>query len=313
MKSKTYKSPAGLMFFFLLSLGFVSCDFEFELPEAGSIADATPPTAGFSTSQTDPEDFRVVTFTNESNSATEYLWDFGTGDSSTDINPQYTYVDGEGAYTVTLTVNDANGVFDEVTQQVTVIEPEEPDAIVPTILNGDFEGGQDNWKFSSFSGGTTSPFNSSSDGSALAYDGSDSGSSKTPGAKWTKSTSAEDYASSSSRYAYQAIVVSAETDYWFEYEYAIKNDGTQAPGVGNRIVGSIIGGHYDDGATVVGGGEASVPVLVQHVGAEDLGKGNFTLVKEKFTANESGEIAILIYGVTDVDAYVDNVKVYPVE
>ena len=52
---------------------------------------------------------------------------------------------------------------------------------------------------------------------------------------------------------------------------------------------------------------------MSHVGNMDLGKGVFTTVQEKFTSNASGEVAILLYGVTDVDAYVDNVKVYPAE
>jgi len=311
MKSISFNISKTFTLLIALSVGFAACDFGFDLPEAGSIADKTLPMASFSTSQTDPDDFRVVTFTNESNSATEYNWDFGGGATSTSKDPSYTFEAGEGTYSVTLSVKDGNGITDQVTNQVTVIEPEEPDAIVPTILNGDFQEGQDDWKFSSFSGGTTSPFNSSSDGAPTNYDGSDNGG-KTPGAKWTKGTSAENYASSSTRYAYQALVVSAETEYWLEYEYAIKNDGSDAPG-GNRIVGGIIGGHYDDGANAISGGEASAPILVQHVGTIADGKGNFNLVKEKFTTNATGQIAILIYGVTDVDAYADNVKVYPVE
>ena len=126
-----------------------------------------------------------------------------------------------------------NGVSDAVTRDIEIIEPEEPDAIVPDIVNGDFVDGQDGWKFSSFTGGTTSPFNSSSDGSNLNYDGSDNGS-KTAGAKWTMSTSAEDYVSGNTRYAYQAIAVSAETEYILEYEYAIKDDDNPAPNGGKQ-------------------------------------------------------------------------------
>jgi len=308
MKSILYKAGGIFSLLFILSIAFVSCDFEYDLPEAGSIADETPPMAGFSFAQTDQEDFRVVSFTNESVSATEYAWNFG-GDTSTEEHPSYTFAD-EGTYTITLSVKDGNGVTDEVTRDITVIKPEEPDAIDPEVLNGDFDGGQDDWKFSSFTGGTTSPFNSSSDGSPLNYDGSDSGSTKTAGAKWTMGTSAGVYLSSSTRYAYQALTVSPNVEYWFEYEYSIKNDGTQAEG-GNRIIGGIIDGHYSDGADAIPAFDASP--LFMHVGSEDLGKGTFTNVRMSFTANETGQIAILIYGVTDVDAYVDNVKVYPKE
>ncbi len=124
------------------------------------------------------------------------------------------------------------------------------------------------------------------------------------------STSAGAYLSSNTRYAYQAIVVSPNTEYILEYEYAIKDDGTQAPG-DNRIIGGIIDGHFDDGADAIGGFD-SKPIL-KFVGDIDLGKGNFTTVQAEFTSNDSGEIGVLIYGVTDVDAYVDNVKVYPKE
>ena len=219
-------------------------------------------------------------------------------------NPTFTFP-GEGTFPVTLTSSDANGVSDKITIDVVVIEIFVP--ITPTIVNGDFNEGQDDWKFSSFTGGTTSPFNSSSDGSNTNYDGTDNGS-KTPGAKWTMGTSAGAYLSGDTRYAYQALVLSPDTDYFLEYEYAIKDDGSQAPG-DNRSIGGITNGHFDDGAAAIVSYDADP--LLHFVGSEDLGKGNFTLVKEEFTTNGTGEVGILIYGVTDVDAYVDNVKVYP--
>ena len=289
--------------FLFLSIFLSSCDFSYDLPEANSIADETPPSAGFDYRPND-DDFMTIEFTNLSGSATDYSWDFGGGNTSTEKEPSFTF-SGEGTFPVTLTSSDRNGVSASVTRDVKVENVFV--AINPTILNGGFDDGQDNWKFSSFSGGTTSPFNSSSDGSNLNYDGSDNGS-KTPGAKWTMSTSAGAYLSADTRYAYQALVVSPNTDYILEYEYAIKDDGTQAPG-DNRIIGGIIAGHFADGANAIPAFDGGP--IVSHVGSEDLGKGNFTLVKQQFTSNDNGEIAILIYGVTDVDAYVDNVKVYP--
>lgn len=305
MKSIIYKSGGLLLLLFIFSVGFVSCDFEFDLPEAGSLADATPPAAAFSFSQTDPEDFRIVSFSNESVSATDYSWNFGNGESSTDANPSYTF-DGEGTYTVTLTSSDKNGASDSVTREVVVIKPEEPDAIVPTVNNGDFTEGQDGWKISSFSGGTTSPFNSSSDGSPNDYDGNDTGS-KSPGAKWTNGTSAGPLLSGNSRFAYQAFTVSANTTYIVEWEYAIKTDKEDVPG-GDRLVLQVLDGHFDDGADAL-----NAAVLSEHVGLEALGKGNFTPVKQEFDTNDSGLIALWIWGVTSEDAYVDNVKLYPKE
>lgn len=303
MKYTLLKAGGLFSLLVILCLSFVSCEGEFPLPEAGSIADATLPMAAFSYSQTDPEDFRVVSFSNESVSATDFTWDFGTGDSSTESNPTYTF-DGEGTFTVTMTVSDKNGVSDVSTRDVVVIKPEEPDAIVPEVLNGDFSDGQDNWKVSSFTGGTTSPFNSSSDGSNNDYDGNDTGA-KTAGAKWTMSTSAGDYLSGNTRFAYQAFTVSANTTYVVEWEYAIKNEVDDAPG-GDRLGLQILEGHFDDGKDAL---EANK--LSDVVGSEALGKGNFTLVRTEFDTGDSGEIAIWIYGVTNEDAYVDNVKLYP--
>ena len=290
--------------FLLFTVVLSSCDFTYELPEANSIADETPPSADFDFRPND-NDFMTIEFTNLSGSAIEYAWDFGDGGTSTDKEPSHTYAGGEGTYSVTLTARDGNGVTVTTTRDVVVEDVFVP--ITPTILNGDFNDGQDDWKFSTFTGGTTSPFNSSSDGSNFNYDGSDNGS-KTPGAKWTKSTSAGAYLSANTRYAYQAITISPNTEYILEYEYAIKDDEAQAPD-GNRIIGGIIDGHYEDGAVAIPANDAAP--LVQFVGRENLGKGNFTLVKQQFTSNDSGQVAILIYGVTDVDAYVDNVKVYP--
>jgi len=311
MKSTTYfiQKRFILLSLVVASLCYSCSDFnKFELPEANSIADETPPTANFSYTQGAEDDWQVYTFGNLSDSSVDYAWDFGDGNTSTGKDVQNTYAE-EGTYTVTLMASDALGKNDTYSENITVMQPEVPAAINPTILNGDFEAGQDDWKFSDFSGGTTSPFNSSSDGSNLNYDGTDNGS-KTAGAKWTSGTSAGPYVSASTRYAYQALEVSPNSEYFLEYEYAIKDDGTQAPD-GNRIVGSIIDGHFADG--VDGVASFAVGPLVSHVGTEDLGKGNFTTVKEQFTSNASGEIAIFIFGVTDVDAYVDNVKVYPVE
>lgn len=298
---------------FALAIGLNSCEeaFEFDLPEANSKIDTVLPFADFSYIP-DADDFTKIQFQNLSFESTTYLWDFGGGNTSTEQDPVYTFAAGEGMYPVTLTASDANGATDVVTIEVEVVDVFV--AITPDVINGDFSDGQNDWKFSKFTGGTTSPFNSSSDGSWLNYDGSDNGS-KTGGAKWTKSTSAGVYKSSNTRYAYQAIVVSPNTDYILEYEYSIKTQDEQS-GIaegGNRIVGGILGGHFEDGADAIPSDGNDGLLLMSHVGSMDLGKGVFTTVQEKFTSNASGEVAILLYGVTDVDAYVDNVKVYPAE
>ena len=311
MKHKiNFLSSVTKMFLCLaVALFFTSCEewYEYDLPEANSKVDTVLPSANF-TYIPNANDFTTIEFKNLSFESTKYLWDFGTGDTSTKQDPVYTFKDGEGTYPVTLTASDENGASSTVTINVEVIDRFV--AIQPEIINGDFEAGTDGWKFSKFTGGTTNPFNTSSDGSPLNYDGT-STSSKTAGAKWTKATSAGAYLSSNTRYAYQAIVVSPNTEYVLEYEYSIKTEAEQAgvaPG-GNRIIGGILDGHFEDGAEAIPKFDA-VP-LVSHIGTEVLGKGVFTIVQTEFTSNAKGEVAILIYAVTDVDAYVDNVKVYP--
>jgi PKD repeat protein len=287
---------------------FTSCEksFRYELPEANSIADTVLPQADFSYIP-DANDYRKIDFSDQSIEMTKHLWDFGNGNTSTDQDASFTFP-GEGTYQVTLTVSDENGASNTITKDVEVIDVFVP--LTPTIINGDFEDGQNNWQFSSFTGGTTSPYNSSADGSWLKYDGTDNGS-KTGGAKWTKSTSAGVYLSANTRYAYQELVVSPNVEYVLEYEYAIKTPLEQTGEAlgGNRIIGGIIDGYYADGAAAIPAYDAN-PIL-QFVGTEVLGKTVFTKVEQTFISNASGEIAILIYGVTDVDAYVDNVKVYP--
>ncbi len=72
---------------------------------------AAGPVAAFSGAPVEPAD-GVVTFTDQSNAngaaITAWAWDFGDGQTSTSQNPTHTYYE-YGAYTVRLTVTNANG------------------------------------------------------------------------------------------------------------------------------------------------------------------------------------------------------------
>lgn len=180
-----------------------------------------------------------------------------------------------------------------------------------TILNGDFEDGQDFWKWSTFTDGETNPFGSSSDGSNQDYDGVDTGS-KTRGAKWSSSQSGGEFRTASSRYAYQELNLVPGADYILEYQYAIKDDSGTDPIGGRRVVGLILDGQYDDGADAVdniGDNLGFNEGFVAEGKFSDTTDGAGTLVQIPFTANSSGEIAIMFYAVTPKDAFVDNVKV----
>ena len=256
-----------------------------------------------------------VTFANESERATSYHWDFGDGNSSTDENPTHSYTnDGvERVYMVTLTTTNFIDKTTSITKEVTVGGP--AGAINPEIIWGDFNGGSSDtygpWKIAN-TPGSSNPFSGSSDGSCTNYDGSDNGS-KTRGAKWSSSQRANPDGSAragSTRYAYQAVTLSPNTDYIFEYEYAIRTGGSDT----NSVIASILNGHFSDSTVAL----ASNP-LVKHVGTVAQGKfadngcSGGTTVLERFRSNAVGEVSIFIYTVNDKDAYVDNVKIYPAE
>lgn len=127
----------------LLALAMVfvitSCDFEYELPEEGSIADATPPEASFTYAQGvgAGEEWKDYTFANTSSSATMYAWDYGDGNTSTDLDGKNTY-SGEGTFTVTLTASDALGVVSVFSETIEIVKPEDPDVADPVLVNADF-------------------------------------------------------------------------------------------------------------------------------------------------------------------------------
>ena len=128
----------------ILSISLSSCDFEYDIAEAGSKEDTTPPSANFSASQGagPDEEWKDYTFGNSSVSATTYAWDFGdtttTSDVSSSVDGAYTYP-GEGMYTVTLTASDALGIQSVYTDIIDVVEPEDPPTADPVLVNTIFE------------------------------------------------------------------------------------------------------------------------------------------------------------------------------
>ncbi len=78
--------------------------------------DMSAPTAAFTYSEGGNG---LVTFTNNSQNATIYSWDFGDGSTSTEANPTHTY-NANGNYTVTLTASSPCG-SDNATQTINII------------------------------------------------------------------------------------------------------------------------------------------------------------------------------------------------
>lgn len=183
-----------------------------------------------------------------------------------------------------------------------------------TILNGDFEitstYATSQWRFTTFTDGTTNPFGSSSDGSYFDINGADQGS-KTRGAKWSSSQSAGQLASPNSRYAYQALNLTPNTDYVLEYQYALDDDNDEIVG-GRHLVGLILEGYYIDGADAVADVNSNIGY---YQGFYAEGKfsatpnGYGTFAQLPFTSNDSGEVSVMFYSVAPDDAWIDNVKV----
>ena len=73
-----------------------------------SVIAPNPPTADFTGTPTTILERESVTFTNNSEYAATYLWNFGDGETSTLMNPVHTYMN-PGTYTVTLRVENTLG------------------------------------------------------------------------------------------------------------------------------------------------------------------------------------------------------------
>ena len=183
-----------------------------------------------------------------------------------------------------------------------------------TIINADFEisgtYATSQWRFTTFTDGTTNPFGSSSDGSNFDINGADQGS-KTRGAKWSSSQSAGQLASPNSRYAYQALNLTPNTDYVLEYQYALDDDNDEIVG-GRHLVGLILEGHYIDGADAVDDVNANIGYYQGFYAEGKFGSspnGYGTFAQIPFTSDDSGEVSVMFYSVAPDDAWIDNVKV----
>ena len=182
------------------------------------------------------------------------------------------------------------------------------------ILNGDFEitgtYATSQWRFTTFTNGNTNPFGSSSDGSNFDINGVNTGS-KTRGAKWSSSQAAGQLASPDSRYAYQALNLTPNTDYVLEYQYAIDDDNDEIVG-GRHLVGLVLEGHYIDGADAVDDVSSNIGYqqgFYAETKFSSTPNGYGTFAQVPFTSDDTGEVSVMFYSVAPDDAWIDNVKV----
>lgn len=100
---------AWVLSLLFMAITMVSCD-----------KDKLEVISGFSY-QVDATDFKKVTFTNAAQNFTAISWDFGDGNTSTELNPVHIYAT-TGAFTVKLTATGAEGT-DISSQVVTITDP----------------------------------------------------------------------------------------------------------------------------------------------------------------------------------------------
>jgi gliding motility-associated-like protein len=105
------------------------------------------PRAAFSPTQVvqrQPE--TAVSFTNQSQGATSYAWDFSNGTTSTEANPRANFLD-PGTYNITLVAYNAQGCTDTA-RGVVVIEPG-LDIFIPNVFTPNGDGINDEWRIQS--------------------------------------------------------------------------------------------------------------------------------------------------------------------
>ena len=81
----------------LFSIVLISCE-----------KDAPNPVASFILDKTSSQIGETIYFVNTSENASNYFWDFGDGNTSTDENPTYSY-SSDGTFTITLTATGEGG------------------------------------------------------------------------------------------------------------------------------------------------------------------------------------------------------------
>lgn len=273
---KQIKTTVYILFAVTLVFATQSCsDFEkFEPLGENSIADVTPPSASFTATQgVGPnEEWKDYTFANASNSATTYAWDFGDGNTSAEVDGENTYP-GEGTYTVTLVASDAHGVTSTYSEIIEIVQPEEPEAILPIIKEPGFE---DNSPGSEDCG-------SGMDGRDCWRNGDLGGVIQITSSPVQSGSQAAKFPSAGDRVAYQELTVSPNVDYILKYYYTLK---TTNPG--SLTVSVLAGGGHIDLTSALDAALASFE------GTDQSEANAFVLVSIPFNTGANDIVSILV-------------------
>jgi len=103
---------------------FYDWDIEYDyacgrIPVLVEFSGSDGPTVAFSASNNLPTTGETLNFTNTSENATDYFWNFGDGTTSTEENPMHVYQE-EGTYLVTLSAVNGDGCAVTTSQEITV-------------------------------------------------------------------------------------------------------------------------------------------------------------------------------------------------
>ncbi|MGH1434036.1 MAG: peptidylprolyl isomerase [Lewinella sp.] len=91
------------------------------------------PIADFSVPTEDIAAAKTLTFSNEPEEGLTYFWDFGDGQTSTEVSPEHRFL-GSGTYTVKLTATDEKGKTGTKEKKVTVLAPERCLVLIQTPM-----------------------------------------------------------------------------------------------------------------------------------------------------------------------------------
>ena len=252
-----------IFLFGILSVGYFTACNELEYPEAGSIADKTPPKADFGQTVSDTS-YQLISFTNFSISATDYSWDLGNGQTSTEKHPSMTYEDGR--YLVTLTCSDKLGVTSTTSDSVVIIKP--VGKLQPVLQNPGFDIEGDNsykdfWTNRDLSGNynemqiTSSPVESGEKAAKLPSDGS--------------------------RIGYQDFTVEENTDYIVNFYYTMK---TLPAG---KLFVDVLDSHVTDPQ------QLENRTIISQEFAEQTDANIYTKGQVEFNSGESTRVAIYFH------------------
>lgn len=250
-----------------------SCDpsldvYKFDLPEAGSVPDKTPPSADFSASKVEG-DWQSFKFSNLSSSATKYSWDFGDGSKATDTDVTHKFAQ-EGSYTVTLTASDNLNVTSTHSAVIEVVKPAVPVAILPVINEAGFEPG-------------STACGSAADGRDCWRNSDLGGVIQTTASPVFEGKQAAKFPTTSDRIGYQELKVTPNTNYVLSYYYVLKTSPQ-----GSLTVSVLPGGGYTNLNTALSSAIASF------VGTDQSNANQYVKVNIPFNSGANNMVSILI-------------------